>query len=242
MKQVEIAGVIVEVDEERTADLQHHNADWCQCDGCTNARMERGRAMSDDQKRLLSDLGLNFREPFTSAYSQAKSKESPQHLRRNTCWLACGRIIGAKSTPIHRFDKHNWMWVESRREEAQEAVQVYPTFENIKEEGLIYILASNSIPRLYGEVCGFRSDYVEEECPDCGSRWRETGYLKPRSRIPDWRGVPELNQVLRDGRQRVYIELCSHCGRMEHRIVENRKPFRVKNTLYRDEMRARHPQ
>ncbi|HLK16275.1 MAG TPA: hypothetical protein VKT78_15825 [Fimbriimonadaceae bacterium] len=68
--------------------------------------------------------------------------------------------------------------------------------------------------------------------------WRETGYLKRRSLIPEWRGVSEHTQVPRLRKSRVYVEFCSQCGRMEYRVVDDKPPFRRRNTLHRDALKA----
>lgn len=68
--------------------------------------------------------------------------------------------------------------------------------------------------------------------------WRETGYLKRRSLIPEWKNLPHLAKVLGEREKRVFVSLCLRCGRMEHEVVEDMPPFRRKSTLYRDAVRA----
>ena len=240
MRRVGIGGVIVEVDEVRTAELYDEYMDWCQCDGCINARMTRLDATPPKQAEILTSLGLNPRVPYFS--SAANLRQRPprgrqRYGRRNSCWIAYGKIVGAEATPTLPLDKAGWLRVDTERSAAARDVE---GLEHVEADGpdLVYIVTSNVILWLYDEVAGFRSDYVKEPCPACDFRWRETGYLKRDSLIPQWKGLPQLAQVLRRRKERVYVEFCSKCGRMECRIVGRKPPFRAKNTLYDDEQKA----
>jgi hypothetical protein len=236
MKRVEFGGVVVEVDEKRTSSLYEDRYDGCQCDGCTNARVTRVDATPPRQVEIITALGLDYQNPYLSASERRPHHRRPGYSRRNSCWVAYGTIIGAESTPQVSFDRWNWIWTDSSRSRAGLAVENLVHMK-LDSAGLIYIVASNSIPRLYLEVCGFRSERGVQACPRCNSHWRETGYLKRTSRIPDWYGVPELRGVLRNGKQRVYVEFCSECGRMEHRLVDDKPPFRRKSLKGRDQQR-----
>jgi hypothetical protein len=243
MKSVVIGGVTVEIDQLKSVDLEDDGGwprDWCQCDGCTTARMARLDAAPQDQTKILRALGLNPLTPTHSAWTRQSHPRSSQYGQRICCWFGYGKILSADCTPRVRFDKFNEMWVDSRRPVLNSTVE---NLMQIKPDdpGMIYIVTSNRLLWLHGEVCSFRQDYSAAECPDCGSRWRESGYLKRTSLIPDWKGVPHLNEVLRAREKRVYVEFCAHCGRMDYEIVDRKRPFRRKNNLYRDEQRERRP-
>ena len=230
----------MEVDEERTAPLYQPYwppLDWCQCDGCTNARMCRIDGSPTEQIQVLEALDMDPRIPYSTSSVRQFRPKSRHHTHRVSCWPAYGKIVGFESTPKRRFDRHNSMWVDSRLKMVKAAIES-PMQPLPEGPDLIYIIASNRLLWLYGEVCGFRSDYVLRACPTCRGEWRETGYLKRHSFIPDWKHLPELKEVLRRGRQRVYVEFCSKCGRMDYQIVEAKPPFRTKSHLYRDKLRA----
>ena len=237
MKRIEIGGTIVEVDEARTAEIYEQVHDWCQCDGHTNARMARAEATPPEQAATIAALGLDLRNPYYSSYARGP-RPSRRFSRHNDCWVAYGRIVGAGATPRERHGRWGWIRADSDRGRATKDVESL-FWSELDKPGLVYIVSSVVVPWLYGEVCGFRSDYVGAECPECGSTWRQTGYLKRRSLIPEWKGLPHLADVLREREKRVFVSFCSTCGRMEHEIVEDRPPFRTKSTLYRDEERRR---
>lgn len=240
MKSLTILGTRVEIDEERTGELYEGGSsdlDWCQCDGCTNARMQRLHSAPAEQSRLLREMGLDPALPYLSRATWQRSPRSRRHTQRLCCWFAYGRIVDAECTEVLRFDRFNSMWVDSRRALLDRRIEGME-WNRPTDPGFIYVVTFNRLPRLYGEVCGFRSERAPNPCPECGFMWRETGYLKRRSLIPEWRGVPELLEVLRLREGRVYVEFCSRCGRMEYRIVDDRPPFRRRNTLHRDALKA----
>jgi|GEM_PF-6735041 len=244
MKSVAIGGLTVEIDEVRSEELETLDGwprDWCQCDGCTSARMARLDGAPRDQTETLKALGLNPMSPTHSACALSHHRRSSRYGQRVCCWFAYGKVLGADHTPVIKFDKFNRMWVDSRRS------VLNPTIENLEqiepdEPGMIYVVTSNRLLWLHGEVCLFRQDYSPIECPDCGNRWRETGYLKRNSLIPEWKRAFHLSGILRAGKKRVYVEFCSHCGRMDYAVVDRKRPFRRKNNLYRDENRDPCPQ
>ncbi|MGV3617765.1 MAG: hypothetical protein ACO1SV_20765 [Fimbriimonas sp.] len=240
MKRVAIEGVTVEVDEARTAAL-YDESEWpidgCECDYCTNARMARREATPPEQAEVLRTLGLDPAKPYHSASLPSHSRRLKRYATRRSYWPVYGRILDAEKTPRRRFDHDNSLEVFSHRQDFFEVVDKLDETA-VDEPDLICVVATNRLLVLYNEVCGFRQDYVAQRCPDCGSRWRQTGYLKRRSLIPAWKGLPHLDAVLRKRQARVYVEFCVRCGRMEHRIVEDRPPFRRKNTLYEDELKA----
>jgi hypothetical protein len=165
-----------------------------------------------------------------------KPYDPPRHTRRLSCWFIYGKLVGElRLTSKIRFDRWNWMWADTSRT----AIHAWnSSLEDLDQDpGLLYVFASNILPWFYGEVSGFRSEYAEK-CPRCGSRYRVTGYLKRRSLIPLWEGVPQLSSVLLERKHRVYVEFCTSCGRMEYEIVPKTPPFRKPNTLLRDEQKA----
>ena len=231
MKRFEFCGITIEVDEARSAALVERAAsdDWCQCDGCTNIRMTRKDAIPETQKKILESVGLDFHYPARSAIAKRVSAEQPGMHRVISVWIAIGRSIDFEKTPVMSMDRFNWMWIESRRESLLE-IDGFADMPS-QPDGVIYIISSNSVPWLYGEVCSFRSDKVSNQCPDCRSFWRQTGYLTRKSRIPEWMNMAELKEALRDANHRVYVEFCAECGRMEYEVVENKPPFRSENQL-----------
>lgn len=230
-------GFGLEIDKARTAQLyaEGHSMDWCQCEGCTNARVTRSH-FPEMQKKVLQEAGLDPMLPFHSAAIGGRPVQQG-HTRRVSCWFAYGRLIGADRTPSMRFDRYNWMWVDTNRRRLNTLIENLDYLQPGPDADLLYFVASNSIPWLYSEMGTVRTDYVANGCPVCGGRWRETAYLKPRSRIPGWKGLPDLEKVLRDRKERIYVEICSRCGHMDYSLVTKSPPFRHRNTLLRDEQK-----
>lgn len=230
-----MGGHEVEVDTERTSLLYKRTLDWCQCDFCTNAHIARARHTPVEQVEKLHALGVDPWRPCLSEFGGNRSHDPSRHTRRLSCWFLYGRLIGESPTPKLRFDRWNWMWADTNRAVIQAWDSELERLDG--DPDLIYVFASNVLPWLYGEVSGFRIEYAVP-CSRCGSRFRETGYLKRRSLIPQWEGMPELNTVLLERKLRVYVEFCTSCGHMEHRVVPNTPPFRKRNRLLRDERKA----
>lgn len=144
----------MEVDEARTAEMYYSNHDWCQCNGCTNARMGRADATPPEQTAKLAALGLDLREPFYSSYARGP-RPSRRFSRHNCCWAAYGRIVGAEETPRERHGRWGWIAAYASRERATEQVESL-RWSELDGEGLVYVVSSVVVPWLYGEVCGFR--------------------------------------------------------------------------------------
>jgi hypothetical protein len=234
MLKSEFYGATFEVNEKATEELYRCGIDWCQCEGCTTARIARKDSTPPFQAQFLASLGLDPHTPYMNSWVPGRRrKEVPGFGRRNLCWIACGKLAVLR-TDVLRVDRYNTMWLSSDVEDLAKSVQGWSPDKKY-EKDLIYIFASNLVPLLYNEVASYRTDYVTDQCNACRSRWRETGYLKRHSRIPEWKQNEEMRVANRDRKKRVYVLFCSQCGEMEFRIVDRKKPFRVKNTLYEDE-------
>ena len=234
LTRIDFAGIAIEIDKGRTAELYNRfPTDWCQCDGCSSARIARMDAMPTEQAELLSKAGLDPLYPYISSWAPHHyDKNNRRYGRRNDCWLAHGKVIGAERTPILSFAPHHRMWISSDMSEKDKVIEAWGSDEP-HEEDLIYIFASNVIPLMHNEVCEFRSERVLR-CSNCGSDWRLTGYLKRRSLIPEWKNLPELSKVLREGRKRVLVSFCHRCGQMEYSLVDRKRPFRQKDKSDRE--------
>ncbi len=243
MLRVDIGGVEVEVDEGRTKAFMAEGGWWahgCQCPGCLDARMARRDGAPSEQTEILKSLGFNPLEPTQSYWVPSKGRSLERYLQRVSIWFAFGRIVGGSRTPQIQFDRFNSMWVDSERASIRTLASGFRQWQP-DEPGTILVVTSNRLLTLSGEVCSFRQDYSAAKCPDCENFWRMTGYLKKGSLIPDWKGLPELTQILKARKKRVYVEFCVECGRMEYRIVDRKRPFRKKNRLYRDWQRRYSP-
>lgn len=167
--------------------------------------------------------------PVLSESSRKKPFDPPKQYRLVSCWLIYGRVLGAVRTPEIKFDQWNWLWADTTRPPVEDWDRRLKAMRF--EDSELYVLASNSLPWLYGEVCEFRFERTSN-CASCGDLWHITGFLKSRSMIPEWYGVPELNIALRERKGRVFVEICTECGRLEHTLVTAGPPFRTRNTPY----------
>lgn len=227
-KELDIGGTVVSVDLKKSAELNANNSfyNWCQCDGCTNSRFARYRFAPSEQHQLIEDLGLDPMEPFADAgFRWRRENRKPGWHRIVSTWLVCGKVV--REQPTQRRPKgreHSW--------DIQAAMPEIDYLERRISEAdlnlngpLLYLVARNTIPYLFDEVCEFRSVQQTGPCVSCakGSSWVDTGYLKRGSRIPDWYGLPELQRSA--GKKRILIAVCLYCGHLSWRIVEG-SPYR----------------
>lgn len=234
MKSWRFQGIDLEIDVAKTKALYTGHWDVCQCDFCTNSKLTAHRFVPVRQVELLEAWGANPWDPVLSAPGSRRSNFPLHFVRRISCWLIHGRIIGADRTPSLKLDRWNSVWAAA----SPDAVPAWNSrLEELDDSPFFYLIASNALPWLQDEVGSFRREFAAP-CSVCGSRWRETGYLKRNSLIPEWYGAPELREALRSSKKRVLIEFCRGCGRMEDRIVEDKPPFRRKSNQYRDYLRS----
>lgn len=237
MRSVSFQGSVVEFDEGKSAPLIYEASqrDWCQCDGCTNRRMTRTDFTPVAQREVLRGFGLDYTQPLHSAFARNQNRVRPHCVRTVSCWFLYGRISSGTATPRLNFDSENWMIIDPDRERLNRLIGNLNEVEPFGP-GLIYLVTSNCIPRLFGEVCSFRSERGSR-CSRCHSEWHKTGYLRHRSLIPSWFGLPDLKRTLLDRKARVLVKFCSHCGMVEHEIVPDKPPFRRKSPIARSERR-----
>lgn len=238
MVTLSLSGARIEVDLPRTRDLYDRIWWGCQCDYCTNIDLTQRRFSHPQQVEILRSFGVDPWNPIHSESHSCKPRQSPHHTRRIGNWIVYGRILGQDRTPELCFDKWNCIWADRTSPEVREGLRLTWGLEFSSSE-VFHLFATSSLPNFYGEVCSFRRDYANQGCPDCRSRWRITGYLKRRSLIPTWYGLPDLRDVLKKREERVYVEFCAGCGRLEHRIVEDKPPFRIRNIAYHEELKMR---
>lgn len=226
MDQIEIGGRILEVDRQRTKEIYYRMLNWDQLDFDNNARIVQRRHTPLDQVDLLRRLGVDPWRPCLRTWDTKRSFDLPDYTRVLSSWFLFGRFVGETPSEKVSFDRRNWLWADTNRD-------VMPYIfdggvDDLEEEpDLIYILASNLFPWYYGEACELRLE-KSQPCEICGQEFRHTGFLKRRSRIPEWQDLPELRAVLMGRKHRVYVEFCGTCGQMEHQIVPNKPPFRTK--------------
>lgn len=175
----------------------------------------------------LIDLVRQFAvDPWEQSLTDFKrlKLERPRGFVSVICyWEVYGRIAGETPSPRLDFEARHLIWVDSFQ---NEFLPFNRRREDVDPSEVFCLFVATAFPILKFQVCSFRSE-IGNPCRECGSEWRETGYLKRRSLIPEWYGLPDLGKVLSEKKQRVYVEFCVECGRLEHRIVEDKPPFRT---------------
>lgn len=225
MDRIEIGGRKLEVDRRRTADVYHRMLNWCQCDFCANARLVQRQYTPSDQVDLLRTLGVDPWQPCLRTPDTNRPSDLPDYTRVLSSWFLFGRLVGETRSEKVSFDRRNWLWADTNRD-AMPWIYDGAVSDLEEEPDLIYIFASNLFPWYFGEACELRLE-KSQPCEICGQEFRHTGFLKRRSRIPEWQCLPELRAVLMGRKHRVYVEFCCTCGQMEHQIVPKKPPFRT---------------
>ncbi len=223
MKEVAFGNQTVIVNEAKTNELYDwltsgFGLDICQCDGCSNARMTRVRFMPRDQYDLLNSLGLNPQIPVHCQWVRSYTKESRQFTRRMSKWYLYASFDRPEPAQKLMFENKGVAWIDDS-ESTDEIKHRTINWPNLDLEGLVVIRTSNSYPWLYGQVTSLKTSRFAT-CEECGSGFREIGFLKKNSLIPEWYGLPELRKVLLIGKSRVRVYLCSHCGHLDYEVTK----------------------
>jgi hypothetical protein len=230
MQRIKVRDIEIDVDEGRTSRLYERRLDGCLCDFCMNARIASRRHTPSEQVEALLALGVDPWRPCLSAFPGRRPYDPKRHTRRLACWFLYGKIVGNAPTSRVNFGGDSWIGADTSRT----AIHAWDdALEDLDgDPDLVYVFTSNALPWLLGEVCEFRRERGAK-CEVCGDRYRQTGYLKRRSLIPEWEGLPHLREVLLARKERVYVEFCSTCGHLEYKIVSRTPPFRQKSEVDR---------
>jgi hypothetical protein len=226
MKRFDLPGIHLEVDEERTQALYKSPVDnmeeWCQCDGCTNARLGRG-AIPKGQLELLSALGIH---PYMNAGSNWVSRlriDGPGTGRRTMMYYLYGELTG-ESEKVY-FDAHNWLWIDNKPSEMDlEGMRHF----DLERHNLLFVRTSNRLPRVLSHLCKLKFERSPPSCPNCGSHEKQTGYLRKKGRLPELLNISELRSGSLDSKVRVLGIFCYQCGHFGYEVVPNKPPFRSK--------------
>ena len=241
MKILQFGGVSVQIDVERTVALYDPRLNpWrpfgCECDFCTNTQITSGRFIPPAQIDLIRECGIDPERPFYNGFSSEQPRV-PHWTRRLAYWRLYGEFDGAEPTPFLRLAPGHRLWIGKHWSSVRPPSR-WNSNVDLADPQLLYLFASNALPWLYREVREFRSEYVGEGCPKCGMQWRETGYLHRQSKIPCWYNRPDLRRILIKREQRVWVEFCVRCGRLEAESVDRKRPFRRRNECHRSYIRA----
>lgn len=232
---VSFQGFDIEIDREQT-DALYSRCDWgCQCVTCTNYYMTRVNFTPFEQFEKIRSFGLNFLNPLHVVPWQHFPSDPKGSTRTRCCWHLVGKMPYDVPSLEMRFSKWNKLTLTRFRPRKG---WILLDGEDQEDQKLIYLTSSNLYQWLPGEMCSVRMEYTGERCSRCGDKNRLTGYLKRHSLIPGWFNLPELKQVLLAHRDRVFVQFCTRCGVMEHRIVENRPPFLRRNPIDRAHRKA----
>jgi hypothetical protein len=225
MKQLEIGGVQLEIDVERTKSLYKRPpfpmGERCQCEGCMDARLSRS-LLPQAQLEFLQDLGIDPWLNVGGDYVGPPCPDSHGRGRRNLMYYAYGRV--AEETPKLFFDRQSWLWVD-KVETKWERFHRQLNLHDVDLKDFIFVRTSSLIPPMHDHVTTVRLIRYSSPCPKCGRKTNYRAFLKRKGRLPEILGLPELRSQLHNRSSRVLGTFCYQCGHFQYEVVPDKPPF-----------------
>lgn len=225
MESINLGGIRLKFDRERTSNLlaDNSNRDWCQCDGCTNIRVNCQRLIPREAVELLRNIEINAAEAFHREHGR-DIKKRPGWYWAVSYWPIYGKVDDAQGAvelaPGIRLE------VGPSFSQEEYAYQVLEHTGLTDQPDLLFVKLRAQIPNIISELGELRYEDHCLPCRKCHCTWRWKAYLKRGSRLPEWYGIPELASAFRQPRSRVLVAICLDCGDLTYEVVPDKPPFR----------------